>query len=78
VVGVGTGHGVYSELEDPTAPPPIVRVRTAPPPAPVALELDDQVLGQVDVVLAGRGVEELRPLDALTPTAVSLVAAAGR
>ena len=78
VVGVGTGHGIYSELEDPTAPPPVVRVRTAPAPAPVAMELDEQVLGQVEVVLAGRGVEELRPLDALTPTAVSLLASAGR
>lgn len=77
VVGVGTGHGVYGELEDPTAPPPVVR-RVAPAPAPVALELDEQVLGEVDVVLAGRGVEELRPLDAITPTAVSLLASAGR
>lgn len=78
VVGVGTGHGIYGELEDPAAPPPIVRRISTPPPAPVALELDEQVLGQVDVVLAGRGVEELRPLDAITPTAVSLLASAGR
>jgi hypothetical protein len=78
VVGVGTGHGIYGELEDPMAPAPVVHVRTAPPPVPVTLELDEQVLGQVDVALARRGVEELRPLDALTPTAVSLLASAGR
>jgi len=78
LVGVGTGTGVYGELEDPTVPPPIVRPGIAPAPAPVALELDEQVLGQVDVALARRGVDELRPLDALTPTAVSLLASAGR
>ena len=78
LVGVGTGHGIYAELEDPTAPMPVVRARTTPAPAPIAIELDEQVLGQVEIVLAGRGVEELRPLDALTPTAVSLLASAGR
>ena len=78
VVGAGTGHGIYAELEDPAAPLPVVRARTTPAPAPIVTELDEQVLGQVEIVLAGRGVEELRPLDALTPTAVSLLASAGR
>lgn len=78
IVGVGTGHGLLGQRPVQSAHAVRALVRTVPAPAPVTAELDEQVLGQVDVVLAGRGVEELRPLDALTPTAVSLLASAGR
>jgi hypothetical protein len=78
VVGVGTGHGVYDDLPGallPAAPrtfaaaPPVVTSFTA--------DADDSILAEVEVALAGRGVEEFQPLDALTPN-VSIVAAAGR
>ena len=75
VVGVGTGHGIYLEWP-PREPAPQIRTATAPGPqaAPVdAVENDDAILGEVETALASRGVEELQPLDALTPR-VTLVA----
>jgi hypothetical protein len=51
------------------AAPPVVTSFTA--------DADDSILAEVEVALAGRGVEEFQPLDALTPN-VSIVAAAGR
>ena len=79
VVGVGTGQGIY--LEWPAREPaPQVRIvaRTESPAvreaAPVdTVDTDDAILGQVETALASRGVEELQPLDALTPR-VTLVA----
>ena len=75
VVGVGTGQGIYLEWP---AREPAKQVRTVAPPvrevAPVdAVDSDDAILGEVETALASRGVEELQPLDALTPR-VTLVA----
>ena len=76
VVGVGTGQGIYVEwpARDP-APPPI---RAAATPVYVAApaepdDTDDAILSEVEVALSRRGVDELQPLDALTPR-VTLVA----
>jgi hypothetical protein len=76
IVGVGTGHEIYSELPGAPAamaPRPATTVAVAVA-APAVLEPDDDLLGEVDVALRTRGVEELQPLDALTPR-VTLVAA---
>jgi hypothetical protein len=79
VVGVGTGQGIY--LEWParaaapqaraTAPTHVAAYAVAMPVD--AVESDDAILGEVEVALASRGVDELQPLDALTPR-VTLVA----
>jgi len=76
VVGVGTGQGIYLEwpVSNTTA-----AVRPITPPAPARVEADDiddsddAILSGVEVALSGRGVDELQPLDALTPR-VTLVA----
>jgi len=76
VVGLGTGQGIHVEWPgrgDTTTP---VRVVTTPPrPASPAdaVDTDDAILSDVEVALARRGVDELQPLDALTPR-VTLVA----
>ena len=76
VVGVGTGQGIYLEwpVSNTTA---AVRPITPPAPARVAADdiddSDDAILSGVEVALSGRGVDELQPLDALTPR-VTLVA----
>jgi len=76
VVGVGTGNGIYDEL--PGAPSAPTSFAATPPAAtPVTADPDDSILADVEVALNGRGVDELRPLDDLTPT-VSIVASAGR
>jgi hypothetical protein len=76
VVGVGTGQGI--ELEWPTRSVPVqARVNIAPvrgTASAAATDPDDAILGEVEVALASRGVDELQPLDALTPR-VTLVAA---
>jgi hypothetical protein len=74
IVGVGTGQGI--SLEWPT--PQTAEVRAIAPPVPVAEpaetdETDDAILSDVEVALARRGVDELQPLDDLTPR-VTLVA----
>lgn len=76
VVGVGTGRGIGFEFSGDPVPAPAPRVVTVAPAPVVALdtpEADDAILGDVEVALARRGVEELQPLDALTPR-VTLVA----
>ena len=74
VVGVGTGQGIYGEWPgrptQPQARPSVAIVHVA---APAVADPDDAILGDVEVALARRGVEELQPLDALTPR-VTLVA----
>jgi hypothetical protein len=80
VVGVGTGQGIYLEWPARATAP---QARAAMAPAHVAaravalpadaVESDDAILGEVEVALASRGVDELQPLDALTPR-VTLVA----
>ncbi len=75
VVGVGTGQGI--SVEWPTRETS-TQGRVVTPPVPVASpvqadENDDAILSEVEVALSGRGVDELRPLDALTPR-VTLVA----
>jgi len=76
VVGVGTGHGIYLEWPG-RAPAPPIRAAATPPVAYAApddaVETDDAILGEVETALASRGVDELQPLDALTPR-VTLVA----
>ena len=77
VVGVGTGHGVYDDLPL-AAVPSAPHAAVAPPTvAAASADAEDNILADVEVALAGRGVEELQPLDALTPT-VSIVGSAGR
>jgi hypothetical protein len=75
VVGVGTGQGISVEWPGRDTAPQ-VRVVTATPhtasPAD-AVDTDDAILSEVEVALAQRGVDELQPLDALTPR-VTLVA----
>ena len=75
VVGVGTGQGIY--LEWPVRPK-VAQGPVVTPPVPVATpaaadETDDAILSDVEVALSRRGVDELQPLDALTPR-VTLVA----
>jgi hypothetical protein len=76
VVGVGTGQGLYVEWQ-PARPTPVqARTVTAPSAVPAvadAAEPDDAILGEVEFALAERGVDELQPLDAITPR-VTLVA----
>jgi hypothetical protein len=77
VVGVGTGQGIYLEWPGRET----TRVRATAPPVPVAVparaveavEADDAILSDVEVALSRRGVDELQPLDELTPR-VTLVA----
>jgi hypothetical protein len=76
VVGVGTGQGVSLEWPARQQAPTQARVSAAPV-RPTALaadtDPDDAILGEVEVALSSRGVDELQPLDALTPR-VTLVA----
>jgi hypothetical protein len=74
VVGVGTGQGIYQW----PAGEKVVTVRGTTPPVPVVMaveadDTDDAILSEVEVALSRRGVDELQPLDALTPR-VTLVA----
>ena len=79
IVGVGTGQGLYDW--QPGDGWPIGRETASAvraPGAPIAIQpaaadLDDAILGEVEVALSERGVDELQPLDALTPR-VTLVA----
>jgi hypothetical protein len=75
VVGVGTGQGIY--LEWPAHPSPTQARASAAPVRTTASvtdnDPDDAILGEVEVALSSRGVDELQPLDALTPR-VTLVA----
>lgn len=76
VVGVGTGQGIYLEWPARQAPAQ-VRANAAPVRTTASApdtDTDDAILGEVEVALSSRGVEELQPLDALTPR-VTLVAA---
>jgi hypothetical protein len=87
VVGVGTGQGLYLQPTglgwqppavewEATRPMPVQARTVAPGAVPAVVtddEADDAILGQVEFALAGRGVEELQPLDAITPR-VTLVA----
>jgi hypothetical protein len=78
VVGVGTGQGLYDWQPGDWQPgrPAVTQGRAATTPAaiqPVLTDLDDAILGEVEFALAERGVDELQPLDALTPR-VTLVA----
>jgi hypothetical protein len=76
VVGVGTGQGIYLQWP---VPEQGVTVRVAVPPLPIVavpsepVETDDAILSDVEVALSRRGVDELQPLDELTPR-VTLVA----
>jgi hypothetical protein len=75
VVGVGTGQGIYLEwpARETTAQ---VHVTTASAHVAVPADTDDAddaMLSEVEVALTRRGVDELQPLDALTPR-VTLVA----
>jgi len=75
VVGVGTGQGIYLEWP---GREPVVKGRVAAQPVHVAAsaeadETDDAILSDVEVALSRRGVDELQPLDELTPR-VTLVA----
>ena len=73
IVGVGTGQGI-SIGRQPAATVTIGGSQTPPRPFVVpADETDDAILSDVEVALAQRGVDELQPLDALTPR-VTLVA----
>jgi hypothetical protein len=75
VVGVGTGQGIYVDwpvrpsVTQAQGPTPSVHVD----PPVVADEADDAILSDVEVALSRRGVDELQPLDELTPR-VTLVA----
>lgn len=79
IVGVGTGQGLYDwqpgdDWQFGREPVSVGRTAGAPVPVqPAAIELDDAILGEVEFALAERGVDELQPLDALTPR-VTLVA----
>jgi hypothetical protein len=82
VVGVGTGQGLYLEWPtrvewQPARPAPVqARTAAAPDVTPAvtdAADPDDAILGEVEFALAQRGVDELQPLDAITPR-VTLVA----
>ena len=76
VVGVGTGRGFDIEWQPAGAAPVQARSLTATAPAPTPADetdADDAILGEVEWALAERGVDELQPLDALTPR-VTLVA----
>jgi hypothetical protein len=74
IVGVGTGQGLYDDWQPGRETATAGRAVSAPVAVqPTAADLDDAILGEVEVALAERGVDELQPLDALTPR-VTLVA----
>lgn len=74
VVGVGTGQGLYDDWQPGGNGAPQDWTYTAPVAVPpMASDIDDAILGEIEVALAERGVDELQPLDALTPR-VTLVA----
>ena len=74
IVGVGTGQGLYDDWQPGRETATAGRTVSAPVVVqPTVTELDDAILGEVEVALAERGVDELQPLDALTPR-VTLVA----
>jgi hypothetical protein len=74
IVGVGTGQGLYDDWQPGRETARIGRT-VSPPVAvqPALSDVDDAILGEVEVALSERGVDELQPLDALTPR-VTLVA----
>jgi hypothetical protein len=74
VIGVGTGHGLAGLMPAASAPVTPRLAAHAPRPTPPPPDLDDEILGDVEAA-AGRGVDELQPLDRLTPTVVTLIAA---
>jgi hypothetical protein len=78
VVGAGAGTGTYPELAPAPAPivahAPVAVEQRAAVATPATPESDDAVLAALDATLSSRSVEELEPLDALTPR-VTLVAA---
>jgi hypothetical protein len=79
VVGVGTGQGLYDDWQpgrQAVSQSAIGSGRVISAPVavqPAVTDLDDAILGEVELALAARGVDELQPLDALTPR-VTLVA----
>jgi hypothetical protein len=77
VVGVGTGQGLYQlqpwDLASGGTAPAQNRSTTTAADAAAGSDADDAILRDVEVALAERGVDELQPLDALTPR-VTLVA----
>jgi hypothetical protein len=74
VIGLGTGHGLYPAAPPVSAPPAEVDTHGPRSVATVAVETDDEILGDVESALAGRAVDALEPLDRLTPTVVTLIA----
>jgi hypothetical protein len=74
IVGLGTGQGLYDDWQPGGQATPQARTISVPvAEMPAGLESDDAFLRDVEVALAERGVDELQPLDALTPR-VTLVA----
>jgi hypothetical protein len=75
IVGVGTGQGLQVEWPVRPTPAPVRIVATPVPTAndAIADDADAALLGDIEFALAERGVDELQPLDALTPR-VTLVA----
>jgi hypothetical protein len=74
IVGVGTGQGLYDDWQPGRDTTPPARAGHAPAaPQPALADVDDAFLGEVEFALTERGVDELQPLDALTPR-VTLVA----
>lgn len=73
VVGVGTGQGLQVEWPVRPTPPQVRIIATPVPTADDADDADAALLGDIEFALAARGVDELQPLDALTPR-VTLVA----
>jgi hypothetical protein len=76
VVGVGAGQGIFVEWPQRDAVTQgHAAVQSVRSESPVeADDTDDAILSDVEVALSSRGVDELQPLDALTPR-VTLVAA---
>jgi hypothetical protein len=66
--------GPVSHVGPAGAPPAAVATHAPRPIAAIAVEADDEILGEVETALAGRAVDALEPLDRLTPTVVSLMA----
>jgi hypothetical protein len=76
VVGVGTGQGIHLEWpgRETTSQGRVALQPVHVVGVPVEVdETDDAILSDVEVALSRRGVDELQPLDALTPR-VTLVA----
>jgi hypothetical protein len=74
IVGVGTGQGLYDDWQPGRDTALTARSISAPVAVqPAVTDLDDAILGEVEIALSERGVDELQPLDALTPR-VTLVA----